>query len=142
MGKPSEQIAQIVNRISEIVPRRLQKLIREVTVSSALTSTLLVGVAAAQQANTDICSSPIANLVNAAAPVVIQLLMVGGFILAIALHLVSGFMRDPSKIKEYKQWRTRSVFSVIGAYPIAWVLQYLLNKSGAQLLNCMHVLPF
>ena len=113
---------------------------------SLATLAATTGVAFAQQGGDPVgqglCGTPLASTINQAAPLVIGLLMFGGLLLAVALHAGSGLVKNPNTKKEIKSWRNNAAFTAVTAPLFAFMLQLFLGFTGANLANCINLVPF
>ncbi|EFW92321.1 hypothetical protein ZOD2009_09700 [Haladaptatus paucihalophilus DX253] len=104
------------------------------------------GVTLAQQGGgsvgSGLCGTPLADTINQAAPLVIGLLMFGGALLSVALHAASGLVKNPNSKKEIKSWRNNAAFTAVTAPLFAFMLQLFLGFTGANLANCINLVPF
>ncbi|MFH5802369.1 hypothetical protein [Haladaptatus sp. CMAA 1911] len=133
------------NMVLDTVASHTNTFVRHSAVSLTALS-VTTGAAVAQQGGGPVgqglCGTPLASTINQAAPLVIGLLMFGGALLAVALHAASGLLKNPNSKKEIKSWRNNAAFTAVTAPLFAFMLQLFLGFTGANLANCINLVPF
>jgi uncharacterized membrane protein YidH (DUF202 family) len=94
------------------------------------------------QVGTGLCNTPFAQLLNNAGPPLIGIVVIGGIILAAAVHGYSGMIRDPEQVRYYRQWRDRALKGAIGAPLIGYAAELLLGWMGLSVNGCINITPF
>lgn len=100
----------------------------------------LVGLASAQ-AGQQLCGTPIARTINAVSPLALAIVVIGGSILGYLLHAYSGFKKDPTKVKEVKDWRNRAAFTALSAPLVGKLIEVVIEIIGFGLAGCIDIIP-
>lgn len=112
------------------------------TVVLLIGGTIPVAAQSSEPVGSGICGTPLANMINQAAPLVVGVLMIGGTILSYILHNLSAFYKDPQKVQETKDWRNRAAFTSITTPLFALMIELFIGFTGANLANCVDIVPF
>ncbi len=89
----------------------------------------------------EICGTPIAETINALAPLTLAVVIFGGGILCYILHAYAGFKKDPQKVKDVKDWRNRAGFTAITAPLVGKFIEIALAATGLGLASCIDIIP-
>lgn len=131
------------------VSHRARGRVLTVTYALLVAGTTLVGPAAAPPSGgggggglgSEICGTAIATTVNKTVPLVMVVTIVGGLILGYLIHAYSGFVKDPQKVKDVKDWRNRAIITALSAPLLGKLLEIIIGFPGLGLAQCIDIVP-
>lgn len=116
-----------------------------------LVFTNLIGVVAGQDGGgggggggdigSEVCGTAITETINGIAPIVLFVVVIGGLMLCYLLHAYSGFIKDPQKVQNVKNWRNRAGISAVSAPLLGKALEIIIGIMGIGLAGCIDIVP-
>ncbi|WP_129116076.1 hypothetical protein [Halegenticoccus tardaugens] len=119
-----------------------------VFVAQALFYSVVVGNALAQQSGPvvmqtgGVCGTPIGDALNASGPLIVETVMIGGFLAGVVAHAASGIYKNPEKRGRMKDWRNGALAALAGAPIVAYLVEEVVGAIGWDLASCVNLFPF